>query len=75
MYTNESRQHLLINHYKIMSREYFFEVKVTRGDVHLKKWDTLRDERYFQMFDYSEEEDLTLKNRIVCKENLMCSRI
>ena len=55
---------LALNHYAIMSEEYFKKVKMQRGDVHHseKKFQNIRDMNYFNAYDYKEEYDDELKN-------------
>jgi glycosyltransferase involved in cell wall biosynthesis len=40
-----------VNHYPIMSREYFQQVKMTRGDVSTAKANSLRTMEYFEIYD------------------------
>lgn len=40
-----------LNHYPIMSREYFQRVKMTRGDVNEKSSNSLRTMEYFETYD------------------------
>jgi len=40
-----------LNHYPIQSEEFFITVKMTRGDVAFKEWDTIRDMNYFYKYD------------------------
>jgi glycosyltransferase involved in cell wall biosynthesis len=47
---------LALNHYAIMSREYFEKIKMTRGDVGHATSDTLRDWTYFKQYDENTEE-------------------
>ena len=42
---------LSINHYAIMSWEYFSKVKMTRGDASWQKHDAIRNEQYFRSYD------------------------
>ena len=54
---------LALNHYAIMSEEYFRKVKMTRGDVsspqrHLQ---TIRNMDYFEKYDYKDVQDEELK--------------
>ena len=55
---------LSLNHYAIMSEEYFKKVKITRGDVVFSDshFQTLRDMNYFNAYDYKEIHDDQLKN-------------
>jgi glycosyltransferase involved in cell wall biosynthesis len=54
---------LALNHYPIMSQEYFSRVKMNRGsanDTRLKM-QNIRNEKYFEDYDYKEEFDDELK--------------
>lgn len=42
---------LALNHYPLMSKEYFAEVKMTRGDVAVSDWNVLRNWVYFENYD------------------------
>mmetsp|Transcript_17692 Transcript_17692/g.15964 ORF Transcript_17692/g.15964 Transcript_17692/m.15964 type:complete len:125 (+) Transcript_17692:78-452(+) len=42
---------LALNHYAIMSLEYFQSVKMTRGDVSSKAYYKIRDINYFNSYD------------------------
>jgi hypothetical protein len=55
---------LSLNHYAIMSEEYFRKVKMTRGDVHHKdaSFQNIRDMNYFNQYDFKDIEDEELKN-------------
>jgi hypothetical protein len=53
---------LALNHYAIMSEEYFKKVKMTRGDVYNKEVQNIRDMKYFEAYDHKEEYDDELKN-------------
>ena len=72
---SDTRKYLKINHQKIMSWEQFSQVKATRGDVHSKKWDQLRDQNFFKKFDFTDEIDIVLQTRVLAKERNMCSRL
>ena len=55
---------LSLNHYAIMSEEYFRKVKMSNGDVsaphpHLQ---TIRDMNYFKSYDHKDVQDEELKN-------------
>lgn len=54
-----------LNHYPIQSREYFENVKMTRGDVSRSKWDHVRDWNYFNRYDCAEVDDFELSKRII----------
>ena len=52
-----------LNHYPIMSLEYFKKVKMTRGDVAVVNWNNIRDMNYFNKYDKDATfEDIDLKN-------------
>jgi len=57
---------LKLNHYAIMSEEYFKEIKMSRGDVNTDKFETIRDMTYFEKYDKngSEYKDEELKNLV-----------
>jgi len=48
---------LALNHYAIMSREYFEKVKMTRGDATTDSLNSIRDWKYFNDYDKSETKD------------------
>ena len=51
---------VIINHYQILSREYYEKVKMTRGDVAFTSHN--RDWKYFEDRDFKEEKDEELTN-------------
>jgi hypothetical protein len=53
---------LALNHYIVMSEEYFRKVKMTRGDVDSTKYTDMRDMKYFENHDFKEVIDEELKN-------------
>ena len=53
---------LALNHYAIMSLEYFQKVKMTRGDVNLLRYDNVRNMEYFQGYDHKEIQDTELRD-------------
>jgi hypothetical protein len=55
---------LELNHYAIMSREYFEKVKMTRGDVNGGSYENIRDWTYFDKYDRSEKYDDELANLV-----------
>ena len=61
---------LALNHYAIMSREYFGKVKMTRGDVAAGKYETVRDWSYFDRYDHKEVFDDELANLLRANEGL-----
>ena len=62
---------LALNHYAIMSKEYFVKVKMTRGDVASNDpiTNNIRDLKYFKNYDQNDVLDVELKNIIICIEN------
>jgi hypothetical protein len=56
---------LQMNHYPIMSREYYNKVKKTRGDVYTKNHNSARDDAYFDRYDTNKVEDKNLANQIL----------
>jgi len=55
--------YLHLNHYNIQSWEFFKNNKMTRGDVHNKKNNKVRNKSYFKLRDTNELLDTELKNR------------
>jgi len=53
---------LALNHYAIMSKEYFSKVKMTRGDVATQKAENVRNWDYFNRYDHKEVVDTELKD-------------
>jgi hypothetical protein len=53
---------LALNHYAIMSKEYFEKIKMTRGDVNSITFDNIRDWTYFNNYDTNEVYDDELAN-------------
>lgn len=53
-----------INHYQIMSKEYYEKIKMTRGDSDREYWENLRTWEYFNEHDTNEYEDLTLSDLV-----------
>lgn len=56
---------LALNHYAIMSLEYFKEVKMNRGCVMSKSNDKLRDMKYFMKYDIGDSDDYELRNLVM----------
>jgi hypothetical protein len=56
---------LALNHYAIMSREYFAKIKMTRGDVNYNKHNNIRNWNYFDKYDYFEEYDSELCDLVI----------
>jgi len=56
------KDEIALNHYAIMSEEYFRSVKMTRGDVNMKNFNNFRDMDYFNRYDHKEISDTELMN-------------
>ena len=54
---------LHLNHYRIQSWEWFKQHKMNRSDAHTKKYDNIRNKKYFDFFDYKDRIDTELKNK------------
>ena len=59
---------LQLNHYQIQSKEYFEKIKMVRGDVSNKSWDSMRTWKYFEENDKlnSDVTDLELCSILGC---------
>ena len=55
---------LQVNHYPIMSREYYNKVKKPRGDVYTKLHNSARDDDYFTRYDKNVVEDTLLADQV-----------
>lgn len=55
---------LQLNHYPVMSEEYFTKVKMPRGDAFDEVNENARDMEYFKRYDQNNVEDLTLSNQV-----------
>lgn len=55
---------LQINHYPIMSREYYNKVKKPRGDVYTPKHNSARDDDYFTRYDNNKVDDKNLADQV-----------
>jgi hypothetical protein len=54
---------LNINHYPIMSEEYFRKIKMPRGEVSAEvSFQNIRDMKYFNLYDFKDVQDEELKN-------------
>lgn len=53
---------LALNHYAIMSEEYFKKIKMIRGDANNPAVENIRDMNYFNAYDHKEQFDDELKN-------------
>lgn len=51
-----------LNHYRIQSRDWFMNVKMTRGDGVNPQSDAIRNLEYFQEWDYREQPDSELSD-------------
>jgi hypothetical protein len=60
---------LALNHYAIMSKEYFEKIKMTRGDADDSKQNNLRDWNYFDKYNHKEVYDTELHDLVVKYEN------
>jgi hypothetical protein len=60
---------LQLNHYSIMSKEYYAKVKMTRGDVASSKYESIRDWAYFDKYDFKDEKDTLLKDILEAYES------
>jgi hypothetical protein len=58
----ETNRGIQLNHYVIQSKLYFQSVKMTRGDVAKKEWNSKRTWDYFARMDYREVQDTLLKD-------------
>jgi len=57
---------LALNHYAIMSQEYFIKIKMTRGSANnsAATAQNMRNEKYYSEYDFKEEIDEELKNLV-----------
>jgi len=55
---------LQLNHYPVMSEEYFQKVKMPRGDAFTQTNENARDMEYFKRYDKNNLEDLVLANQV-----------
>jgi hypothetical protein len=53
-----------LNHYAIQSKEFFTNVKMTRGSANTKKHENVRDWKYFKKYDYKDKHDEKLKSLV-----------
>lgn len=65
--TINSPSQLALNHYAIMSKEYFEKVKMTRGDVDTPTSDNVRNWDYFARYDFKDVYDDELKILLIHK--------
>jgi hypothetical protein len=57
-------QGLQVNHYPIMSKEYYNKVKKVRGDVFTANHNSARDDDYFTRYDKNVVEDTLLADQV-----------
>lgn len=62
-------EELALNHYAIMSREYFQKVKMTRGDVYSGNNANIRTMEYFHKYDQGDTDDYELRDLVIAYEN------
>lgn len=57
---------LHLNHYMIQSRDFFYKVKMKRGDATEESWNTLRNEEYFKSKDKNTiyDSELSIKKKV-----------
>jgi hypothetical protein len=55
---------LQINHYPIMSEEYYKKVKMPRGDVYTKNHNSARNDDYFKRYDNNKVSDTNLAEQV-----------
>ena len=55
--------YLHLNHYAIQSYNWFKQVKMNRGDATAKNKNSIRNDAYFQKYDFNESLDPELKNK------------
>ena len=65
-----AQQRIRLHHYPLQSLDFFMQVKHTRGDVATKRFQRVRDRRYFRARDklYNAQVDRTLAQRSPCVE-------
>jgi hypothetical protein len=54
---------LHLNHYRIQSWEFYKKVKMTRGDGAFKRFNNIRNRKYFQIHDYKDMKDTELRDK------------
>ncbi len=60
----ECPETIQLNHYAIQSKQYFEEVKMTRGAADSALHENVRTWEYFKRYDFHEEEDTKLKDLV-----------
>jgi hypothetical protein len=55
---------LQLNHYPIMSKEYFDKVKKVRGDAYTANHNSARNDSYFKRYDNNVVADMTLADQV-----------
>jgi hypothetical protein len=58
------KSYLHLNHYAIQSKEWFNNIKATRGDVNSEIYDNFRNNEYFNRYDTNDIIDDELSNKI-----------
>ena len=61
---------LLLNHYHVMSIEYWTKIKMTRGDVNNYIADDARDLGMFHIIDNNEIDDYRLYSQNILLDNV-----
>ena len=55
---------LQLNHYAIQSKQYFKDIKMTRGDAETISSNSVRNWGYFKRYDFHDREDTLLKDLV-----------
>jgi len=55
---------LQVNHYPIMSKDYYNKVKKVRGDVYTANHNSARDDDYFKRYDNNKVDDTLLADQV-----------
>jgi hypothetical protein len=53
-----------VNHYPIMSKDYYNKVKKVRGDVYTANHNSARDDDYFKRYDNNKVDDTLLADQV-----------
>jgi len=62
--TDQCPTGLQLNHYSVMSKEYFDKVKKTRGDVFTSLHENVRDDSYFNKYDNNNVKETLLADQV-----------
>jgi hypothetical protein len=54
---------LHLNHYVVQSRQWFMDIKATRGAANWRNQNNLRDETYFKNYDFNDRSDSELADK------------